>query len=136
MFKNDNYTIIDIKVPTLTTIPLNLGNITKYRISKNGYIRRDPIVNREVYSALGLWDTNSYNTDDGIGISDSKAIGYISENDYYNKINNLINKLAPRGVNVYISEYRVNTITENEIEVDGFNVVKGFLNLPLETKHG
>jgi len=79
---------------------------------------RGPLIDREVYAALGMWDTNDFTiTDRGrydipsltpafkMGISDNDAAGYITRQFYTDSLKRLKDKLNSVGIDVLVTEF-------------------------------
>lgn len=103
-----DWTNFNIRIPSsFTTNPTgNLGTITNVRVDAGGFVKRDAFVDREIYAALGFWSTNSYNVKSGMGISDSRASGYLGKTDFYRRLNSLRERLFPLGIEILTTEYR------------------------------
>jgi hypothetical protein len=99
---------------TITESPIgNLGSITQIRINYGGYAKRTALIDRDVYAALGLWDTNNLNVNQGMDISDRHAAGFLSKKNFYSRLGALSEKVTPLGIEVITNEYR-----RYEVEID------------------
>lgn len=100
----------NVRIPTyksFTDTPTgNLGSVTQVRISYGGFTKRSPLIDRDIYSALGLWGTNDYNTKNNLGVSNAKSIGYLSKKQFYRSLQSLRDRVMPLGIEVVTNEYR------------------------------
>jgi len=124
----DDFTIVVTKTPnapdvisvsetsgTITLYPLkeySIGIRPQHELLQEPNSSRVAIIDREIYAALGMWDTNDYkisfDKDDPtlkMDIKDSRAAGYISRKDYVIYLRNLKEKLNNIGIDVLVTEF-------------------------------
>lgn len=82
----------------------------------DGIEKRSAIVDRDVYAALGLWNTNNLNVKSGMNITDRHAAGFLNKNDFYTKLNALHEKIIPLGIEIITNEYRLKE--ENDVDIN------------------
>jgi hypothetical protein len=129
-------------------VPTTYGEITKTTKMPKG-VSRGVLVDREIYAALGMWNTNRYKITDDVnfpntkmGIADANAAAYLSKKDYIRFLKNLKENLNTIGVDVLVTEYlsykpdSATNVDLNESFLRRNKILSKYTNTGLEFKPG
>lgn len=102
--------------------PINI--IPRHELMRDDYSNeeyRSFQIDREIYAALGMWSTNGYTIDvnddnrNTLGIEDDEALGYISKEDFENRLTQLQDILKTKNIGTSSVRY----YEEKMVEING-----------------